>query len=161
MPESSNIEIAHHVHESGEHRHAPQHLVDMRAESVVLDRAFDRRAGEPDHRVGFVDRTVRLDPGIVLGDALAAAERGFPPVAAPGVNARQLDHGQPLVSHHSRMKMRTVLKQPPPIFFAPYPAARPRSSLLIVRQEEVWLERSAESVPARSSAEASDAIASR
>ena len=33
--------------------------------------------------------------------------------------------------------MRTVLKQPPPIFFAPYPAARPRSSLLIVRQEEV------------------------
>jgi len=64
-------------------------------------------------------------------------------------------------SHQRRMKMRTVLKQPPPIFFAPYPAARPRSSLLIVRQEEVWLERSAESVPARSSAEASDAIASR
>lgn len=30
------------------------------------------------------------------------------------------------------MKMRTVLKHPPPIFFAPYPAARPRSSLLIV-----------------------------
>src|SRR4029079_18383246 len=40
-------------------------------------------------------------------------------------------------SHHSRMKMRTVLKQPPPIFFAPYPAARPRSSLLIVCAEGV------------------------
>src|SRR6185503_14962648 len=34
-------------------------------------------------------------------------------------------------SHQSRMKIRTVLKQPPPSFFAPYPAATPRSSLLI------------------------------
>src|SRR4051794_2004252 len=29
------------------------------------------------------------------------------------------------------MKTRMVLKQPPPIFFAPYPAASPRSSLLM------------------------------
>src|SRR3982750_2748777 len=28
-------------------------------------------------------------------------------------------------------KMRMVLKHPPPIFFAPYPAASPRSSLLM------------------------------
>ena len=35
--------------------------------------------------------------------------------------------------------MRTVLKQPPPIFFAPYPAAMPRSSLLIVREVKVSL----------------------
>jgi hypothetical protein len=35
------------------------------------------------------------------------------------------------------MKMRTVLKQPPPNFFAPYPAAMPRSSLLIDHVEEV------------------------
>ena len=35
------------------------------------------------------------------------------------------------------MKIRTVLKQPPPIFFAPYPAAKPRSSLLIDPVEEV------------------------
>jgi hypothetical protein len=29
------------------------------------------------------------------------------------------------------MKMMMVLKQPPPIFFAPYPAASPRNNLLM------------------------------
>ena len=33
--------------------------------------------------------------------------------------------------YHKTRKMRTVLMHPPPIFFAPYPAARPRNSLLI------------------------------
>lgn len=33
--------------------------------------------------------------------------------------------------YHKMMKMMTVLKHPPPNFFAPYPAATPRSSLLI------------------------------
>jgi len=34
-------------------------------------------------------------------------------------------------SHHSTRKINTVLTHPPPSFFAPYPATRPRSSLLI------------------------------
>lgn len=34
-------------------------------------------------------------------------------------------------TNHRMMKMMTVLKQPPPNFFAPYPAATPRRSLLM------------------------------
>ena len=34
-------------------------------------------------------------------------------------------------SHQSRMKISTVLMHPPPSFFAPYPAASARKSLLI------------------------------
>lgn len=34
-------------------------------------------------------------------------------------------------TYQRMMKMITVLKQPPPIFFAPYPAATPRNSLLM------------------------------
>src|SRR6185436_9191820 len=45
-----------------------------------------------------------LDPRIVLGDPLAATERGLALVAALGVDARKLDHDQALVIHHSRMK---------------------------------------------------------
>lgn len=35
------------------------------------------------------------------------------------------------------MKMMTVLKHPPPNFFAPYPAANPRSSLLMILERQV------------------------
>ena len=57
---------------------------------VVLHRARDRGAGQADHRVGLVGRAVGLDARIVLGDALAAAERGLAVVAAARVDAGEL-----------------------------------------------------------------------
>src|SRR5687768_4577918 len=39
-------------------------------------------------------------------------------------------------SHQRIRKMMIVLKHPPPSFFAPYPAASPRNSLLIDRPPE-------------------------
>ena len=68
---------------------------------------------------------------------VARAIRLASPEDDAGTIARYLNTPKWPSSHHSRMKMRTVLKQPPPIFFAPYPAARPRSSLLIVCAEGV------------------------
>ena len=38
---------------------------------------------------------------------------------------------------HRMMKMVMVLKHPPPNFFAPYPAASPRSSLLMILERPV------------------------
>ena len=66
-------------------------------EQVVLD-ARQHRVGvaagvqprDADGGVGFVDRAVGLDPLVVLGHALAGAERGRALVAALGVDPRQL-----------------------------------------------------------------------
>ena len=69
-------------------------------EQVVLDArqhvvgvALGMQARDPDRGVGFVDRAVGFDPQIVLGHALAGAERGRALVAALGIDARELDHG--------------------------------------------------------------------
>ena len=48
--------------------------------------AADGAARQADHRVGLVDGAVGLDPRIVLGHALAAAERGLAAVAAARVD---------------------------------------------------------------------------
>src|SRR5262249_17561095 len=69
-------------------------------EEVVLDPrqhgiglACRMQARHADRRIGLVDRAVGGDAPAVLCHALAAAERGLALVAAPGVDARELDHG--------------------------------------------------------------------
>ncbi len=68
-------------------------------EEVVLDPpehgvegALGMEPHQADGGVGLVDGAVGGDPGIVLGDPRAVAQRGLAAIAAPGVDARQLDH---------------------------------------------------------------------
>ena len=57
---------------------AAQHGVGFGEVRAAQRRAGDGAARQADHRVGLVDRAVGLDARIVLGHALAAAERGLP-----------------------------------------------------------------------------------